>query len=112
MAGALLVLQANTQSSKAGVPNLPGLAAVYAQFEEVHFHVDVANAGIGHISSLGSITDKGFDLIKNTDVEGVHCRVQGRSLLIRRGCSTFIFGSTASMNPGPVSGVYRAKKQR
>ncbi|KTB83878.1 oxidoreductase [Pseudomonas syringae pv. syringae PD2766] len=72
--------------------------------------VVVANAGMGEIAPLGSITEAGFDRVFETNVKGVTFTVQGALPLLTRGASIVIIGSTASINPGPGLGLYGATK--
>ncbi|WP_296185803.1 SDR family NAD(P)-dependent oxidoreductase [Pseudomonas sp. UBA1879] len=106
------VLGTNVVAIKADVADLNELAGLFDQIKALHGRIDVlvANAGIGQISPLGSITEAGFDLAFNTNVKGVTFTVQGALPLMGQGGSVVIIGSTASMNPGGGLSVYGATK--
>jgi NAD(P)-dependent dehydrogenase (short-subunit alcohol dehydrogenase family) len=109
---AVSVLGANVVAIKADVADLSELAGLFEQVKSLHGRIDilVANAGVGQISPLGSITEEGFDLAFNTNVKGVTFTVQGALPLMSQGGSVVIIGSTASMNPGGGLSVYGATK--
>jgi NAD(P)-dependent dehydrogenase (short-subunit alcohol dehydrogenase family) len=109
---AVSVLGANVVAIKADVADLSELAGLFEQVKSLHGRIDilVANAGVGQISPLGSITEEGFDLVFNTNVKGVTFTVQGALPLMSQGGSVVIIGSTASMNPGGGLSVYGATK--
>lgn len=96
----------------ADVANAADLAELFKQIESRHGRIDVlvANAGMGELAPLGSITEALFDRVFNTNVRGVTFTVQGALALMGKGASIVIIGSTASINPGPGLSVYGATK--
>ncbi|WP_110656830.1 SDR family NAD(P)-dependent oxidoreductase [Salinicola halimionae] len=96
----------------ADVSNATDLAALFSRIESLHGRIDVlvANAGMGEITPLGTITEGAFDRVFDTNVKGVTFTVQGALPLMGKGSSVVIIGSTASMNPGPGLSVYGATK--
>ncbi|WP_106477905.1 SDR family NAD(P)-dependent oxidoreductase [Phytohalomonas tamaricis] len=96
----------------ADVSNASDLAGLFSRIESLHGRIDilVANAGMGEITPLGTITEATFDRVFNTNVKGVTFTVQGALPLMPKGSSIVIIGSTASMNPGPGLSVYGATK--
>lgn len=96
----------------ADVANAADLADLFKQIESRHGRIDVlvANAGMGELAPLGSITEAHFDRVFNTNVRGVTFTVQGALALMGKGASIVIIGSTASINPGPGLSVYGATK--
>jgi NAD(P)-dependent dehydrogenase (short-subunit alcohol dehydrogenase family) len=96
----------------ADVSNADDLAALFNQIQSQHGRIDVlvANAGMGELAPLGSITEALFDRAFNTNVRGVTFTVQGALPLMGKGGSIVIIGSTASINPGPGLSVYGATK--
>jgi NAD(P)-dependent dehydrogenase (short-subunit alcohol dehydrogenase family) len=96
----------------ADVSRLRDLDALFSQVKALHGRIDVlvANAGMGELEPLGSITEAGFNRVFETNVKGVTFTVQGALPLMGEGGSIVIIGSTASINPGPGLGVYGATK--
>lgn len=109
---ALSSLGDKTVAIAADVSNATDLAALFSRIESLHGRLDVliANAGMGEITPLGTITEATFDRLFNTNVKGVTFTVQGALPLMGRGSSIVIIGSTASINPGPGLSVYGATK--
>jgi len=109
---ALASLGDNALAIAADVSNASDLAELYSRIESDLGGIDVliANAGMGELEPLGSITEASFDRIFNTNVKGVTFTVQGALSLMGDGSSIVIIGSTASINPGPGLGVYGATK--
>jgi NAD(P)-dependent dehydrogenase (short-subunit alcohol dehydrogenase family) len=96
----------------ADVSKASDLATIFSQIESTHGRIDVlvANAGMGELAPLGTITEALFDRVFNTNVKGVTFTVQGALPLMAKGGSIVIIGSTASINPGPGLSVYGATK--
>ena len=88
------------------------LAALFGAIKTRHGRIDVlvANAGMGEVAPLGSITEAYFDRVFSTNVKGVTFTVQGALPLMGKGSSIVIIGSTASIDPGPGLSVYGATK--
>ena len=88
------------------------LAMLFGKIKSRHGRIDVlvANAGMGEVEPLGSITEAYFDRVFNTNVKGVTFTVQGALPLMSEGSSIVIIGSTASIDPGPGLSVYGATK--
>jgi NAD(P)-dependent dehydrogenase (short-subunit alcohol dehydrogenase family) len=96
----------------ADVSVLSDLAVLFDEIKARHGRIDVlvANAGMGEIAPLGSITEVYFDRVFSTNVKGVTFTVQGALPLMSKGSSVVIIGSTASIDPGPGLSVYGATK--
>jgi NAD(P)-dependent dehydrogenase (short-subunit alcohol dehydrogenase family) len=109
---ALSSLGERASAIAADVSNADDLAALFSQIQSQHGRIDVliANAGMGELAPLGSITEALFDRAFNTNVRGVTFTVQGALPLMGKGGSIVIIGSTASINPGPGLSVYGATK--
>jgi NAD(P)-dependent dehydrogenase (short-subunit alcohol dehydrogenase family) len=88
------------------------LARLFDEIKSRHGRIDVlvANAGMGEVAPLGSITEAYFDRVFSTNVKGVTFTVQGALALMGKGSSIVIIGSTASIDPGPGLSVYGATK--
>lgn len=109
---ALSSLGERASAIAADVSNADDLATLFSQIQSQHGRIDVliANAGMGELAPLGSITEALFDRAFNTNVRGVTFTVQGALPLMGKGGSIVIIGSTASINPGPGLSVYGATK--
>lgn len=109
---ALSSLGERASAIAADVSNADDLAALFSQIQSQHGRIDVliANAGMGELAPMGSITEALFDRAFNTNVRGVTFTVQGALPLMGKGGSIVIIGSTASINPGPGLSVYGATK--
>lgn len=96
----------------ADVSVIADLAVLFDAIKTRHGRIDVlvANAGMGEIAPLGSITEAYFDRVFSTNVKGVTFTVQGALPLMGKGGSIVIIGSTASIDPGPGLSVYGATK--
>ena len=96
----------------ADVSVIADLAVLFDVIKTRHGRIDVlvANAGMGEIAPLGSITEAYFDRVFSTNVKGVTFTVQGALPLMGEGGSIVIIGSTASIDPGPGLSVYGATK--
>jgi NAD(P)-dependent dehydrogenase (short-subunit alcohol dehydrogenase family) len=91
------------------------LADLDALFERVgkeqgHIDVLVANAGVGEVVPLGSITEEHFDKTFNVNVKGVLFTVQKALPLLSSGASVILTGSTTSRKGGPALSVCGATK--
>lgn len=109
---ALVTLGHDVAAFAADVSRPTDLARLFVHVEAIHGRIDVlvANAGMGEIAPLGSITEAGFDRVFETNVKGVTFTVQGALPLMSTGASIVIIGSTASITPGPGLGLYGATK--
>lgn len=109
---AVTIVGNDVMAMVADVSCLTDLARLFSDIEAQHGHIDVlvANAGMGEIAPLGTITEAGFDRVFETNVKGVTFTVQGALPLMREGGSVVIIGSTASISPGPGLGLYGATK--
>ena len=109
---ALVTLGNRASAVVADVSLLADLDRLFDEIKGRHGRIDVlvANAGMGEIAPLGSITEAYFDRVFSTNVKGVTFTVQGALPLMGKGGSIVIIGSTASINPGPGLGVYGATK--
>lgn len=102
----------NVEAFAADVSQSTDLANLFSHIKASHGHIDVlvANAGMGEIAPLGTITEAGFDRVFETNVKGVTFTVQGALPLMSTGASIVIIGSIASITPGPGLGLYGATK--
>lgn len=109
---ALSKLGGRASAVVADVSVIADLAVLFDTIRARHGRIDVlvANAGMGEIAPLGSITEAYFDRVFSTNVKGVTFTVQGALPLMGEGSSIVIIGSTASIDPGPGLSVYGATK--
>lgn len=109
---AVIALGGKVSAVKADISNLDELNALYREIKLTYGRIDVlvANAGVGYLAPLGTITEEHFDTIFDTNVKGVTFTVQGALPMMPSGASIVIIGSTASMDPGPGLSVYGASK--
>lgn len=105
-------LGGNASAVRTDISNPADLTELFTHISAVHGRIDVliANAGMGQIEPLGSITEAVFDQVFTTNVKGTTFTVQGALPLMGEGSSVVIIGSTASINPGPGLSVYGATK--
>ncbi|WP_313516933.1 SDR family oxidoreductase [Pseudomonas sp.] len=109
---AVAILGDNATAIVADVSIAADLTVLFGKIKSRHGRIDVlvANAGMGEVEPLGSITEAYFDRVFNTNVKGVTFTVQGALALMGKGSSVVIIGSTASIDPGPGLSVYGATK--
>lgn len=94
------------------IANLEDLDRVFAEVKSRKGRIDVlfANAGLGDLQPLGSITEDSFDHVFGVNVKGTLFTVQKALPLMGVGSSIVLTGSTtASMGTGAFS-VYSASK--
>ncbi|MFL9812928.1 SDR family oxidoreductase [Stutzerimonas sp. VN223-3] len=105
-------LGGNASAVRTDISNPGDLTELFTHISAVHGRIDVliANAGIGQIEPLGSITEAVFDRVFTTNVKGTTFTVQGALPLMGQDGSVVVIGSTASINPGPGLSVYGATK--
>jgi NAD(P)-dependent dehydrogenase (short-subunit alcohol dehydrogenase family) len=78
--------------------------------EKGHLDVVFANAGIGTVAPLGSISEEAFDQTFDINVKGVLFTVQKALPLLRAGGSIILNGSTAGSMGAAAFSVYSATK--
>lgn len=94
------------------VSNMADLDRLYARVKEVHGHIDIvfANAGLGTVGPLGTVTEADFDLNFNVNVKGLFFTVQKALPLMRDGGSILLNASVAASKGMPDMSVYSATK--
>ncbi|UJR11464.1 hypothetical protein I4U23_015643 [Adineta vaga] len=92
--------------------NLDDLDRLYAVIKKGKGYLDIifANAGGGEFAPLGSITEKHYDDIFNTNVKGVLFTVQKALPILKDGGSIILNGSIVSVKGTPAFSVYSATK--
>lgn len=102
----------NIRGIQSDVSNLADLDRLFATIKQEQGHLDVvfANAGIGEIAPLGSITEEHFDRIFNINVKGLLFTVQKALPLLPEGASIILNASINSMKGVPAFSVYGATK--
>ncbi|AGA26236.1 SDR family NAD(P)-dependent oxidoreductase [Singulisphaera acidiphila] len=102
----------NVTGVQGDVSNLADLDRLYATVKEQKGRVDVlfANAGVGELAPLGSITEEQFDKVFNINVRGLLFTVQKALPLFQDGGSIILNASIASIKGMPAFSVYSASK--
>jgi NAD(P)-dependent dehydrogenase (short-subunit alcohol dehydrogenase family) len=102
----------NVTGVQSDVSKLADLDRLFAKIEQAQGHLDVvfANAGVGEIVPLGSITEEHFDKTFNTNVKGLLFTVQKALPLLPAGASIILNASTAATVGTPAFSVYSATK--
>lgn len=102
----------NIRGVQSDVSNLADLDRLFDTIEQERGRLDVvfANAGVGEIAPLGSITEEQFDKTFNINVKGVLFTVQKALPLLPNGASIILNASTASIAGTPAFSVYSATK--
>jgi len=109
---ALLLIGPEATAIQGDIANLEDLDRVFAEVKARKGRIDVlfANAGLGDLQPLGSITEDSFDHVFGVNVKGTLFTVQKALPLMSAGGSIVLTGSTtASMGTGAFS-VYSASK--
>ena len=78
--------------------------------ENGHLDVLFANAGVGNMAPLGSISDSDFDFVFGVNVKGVLFTVQAGLPLMKAGGSIILTSSTTGVMGTPAFSVYSASK--
>ena len=96
----------------ADVAKLDDLDRVYAQIGREKDRLDIvfANAGLGDLMPLGSITEEHFDTTFGVNVKGVVFTVQKALPLMREGGSIVLNASIVSIKGFPSFSIYSATK--
>jgi NAD(P)-dependent dehydrogenase (short-subunit alcohol dehydrogenase family) len=94
------------------VSNMADLDRLYAVVREQKGRIDIlfANAGLGEIAPLGTITEAQFDKIFSVNVKGLLFTVQKALPLFQDGGSIILNASVASSKGFEASSVYNASK--
>lgn len=94
------------------VSHLDDLDRLFATVRAERGTIDVlfANAGVGELAPIGSITEESFDLIFDVNVKGTLFTVQKALPLMQDGGSIILTGSTAGSTGTPAFSVYSATK--
>jgi NAD(P)-dependent dehydrogenase (short-subunit alcohol dehydrogenase family) len=102
----------NIRGIQSDVSNLVDLDRLFATIQQEQGCLDVvfANAGVGEIAPLGSITEAHFDRTFNINVKGLLFTVQKALPLLLEGASIILNASINSMKGVPAFSVYGATK--
>jgi NAD(P)-dependent dehydrogenase (short-subunit alcohol dehydrogenase family) len=102
----------NATAVQGDVSRLEDLDRLYATVLEKHGHIDVlfANAGVGSVAPLGSITEHQFDQVFDINVKGVLFTVQKALPLFKDGGSIILNSSIAGQKGFGGFSVYNATK--
>jgi NAD(P)-dependent dehydrogenase (short-subunit alcohol dehydrogenase family) len=109
---AVALIGKNVTGVQGDVSNLADLDRLYATVKEQKGRVDVlfANAGMGELAPLGSITEEQFDKVFGVNVRGLLFSVQKALPLFQDGGSIILNASIASIKGMPAFSVYSASK--
>jgi NAD(P)-dependent dehydrogenase (short-subunit alcohol dehydrogenase family) len=102
----------NITAVQGDVSRLEDLNRLYAIVRDKHRHIDVlfANAGVGSLAPLGSITEEHFDREFDINVKGVLFTVQRALPLITDGGSIILNSSIAGQKGIGGFSIYNATK--
>ena len=102
----------NIRGVQSDVSNLADLDRLFATIKQEQGHLDIvfANAGVGEIAPLGSITEEHFDKAFSINVKGLLFTVQKALPLLPEGASIILNASITSMKGTPAFSVYSATK--
>ena len=94
------------------ISRLDDLDRVFAVVKAAKQRIDVlfANAGLGGMQPIGSVTEASFDLIFGVNVKGTLFTVQKALPLMKSGGSIILTGSTTGSMGTPAFSVYSATK--
>jgi NAD(P)-dependent dehydrogenase (short-subunit alcohol dehydrogenase family) len=102
----------NVSGVQGDVSNLADLDRLYATVKEQKGRIDIlfANAGVGELAPLGTITEAHFDKIFSVNVKGLLFTVQKALSLFQDGGSIILNASIAASKGFEASSVYNATK--
>jgi NAD(P)-dependent dehydrogenase (short-subunit alcohol dehydrogenase family) len=102
----------NVSGVRGDVSNLADLDRLYAIVKEQRDHIDIlfANAGVGGLVPLMTITEAHFDKIFNINVKGLLFTVQKALPIFQDGGSIILNASIAASKGFEASSVYSATK--
>jgi NAD(P)-dependent dehydrogenase (short-subunit alcohol dehydrogenase family) len=102
----------NVTGVQSDVSKLADLDRLFATIKQEQGHLDVvfANAGVGAIAPLGSITEEQFDRTFNINVKGLLFTVQKALPLLPEGASIILNASSATTIGNPALSIYSATK--
>jgi NAD(P)-dependent dehydrogenase (short-subunit alcohol dehydrogenase family) len=102
----------NITGIQGDVAKLTDLDRIFAQIRKEKGRLDVvfANAGLGDMAPLGSITEEHFDTTFNVNVKGVLFTVQKALPLMPNGASIILNASIVDIKGFPAFSVYSATK--
>jgi len=109
---AVAILGSGVSGVQGDVSKLDDLDRLYAIVKAEKGHVDImfANAGIGDMSPLGSISEDQFEKVFAVNVKGTLFSVQKALPLMRAGGAIILTGSTTGSMGTPAFSVYSATK--
>ncbi|MET1028605.1 MAG: glucose 1-dehydrogenase [Dongiaceae bacterium] len=109
---AVQAVGANVTAVQGDVSDLGDLDRLFARVRSDHGRIDVvfANAGIGELEPLGTITEAGFGRVFDVNVKGTLFTVQKALPLMIAGGSIILTGSTTGTKGTPAFSVYSASK--
>jgi NAD(P)-dependent dehydrogenase (short-subunit alcohol dehydrogenase family) len=102
----------NVTGVRGDVSNLTDLDQLFATVKQQHGRIDVlfANAGVGELAPLGSISEEHFDKAFNINVKGILFTVQKALPIFRDGGSIILNASIAASKGTEAGSVYSATK--
>lgn len=109
---ALVAIGSNATAIQGDISKLGDLDRVFAHVKSNYGRVDIlfANAGLGAMQPIGSITEESFDLVFDVNVKGTLFTVQKALPLMKSGGSIILTGSTTGSTGTPAFSVYSASK--
>ncbi|HEX3536278.1 MAG TPA: glucose 1-dehydrogenase [Stellaceae bacterium] len=109
---AVTSIGSNVTAIQGDVSNLVDLDRIYAQIGREKGRVDIvfANAGLGDLMPLGSITEEHFDYIFGINVKGLLFTAQKALPLMPNGGTILLTGSIVGIKGFPSFSVYSATK--
>lgn len=109
---AVIAIGGNVTAIRGDVSNMDDLDNIYSVITAAHNRLDIlfANAGLGTLEALGSITESGFNLAFDVNVKGTLFTVQKALPLLSKGASIILTGSTTGSIGTAAFSVYSATK--